>query len=115
MDFILGKKKPSSSHDEHLRQLSRQVEFLKRENSELRLQLDDNRQASHTNKLLIDQLIKLISNYQSTTEALERRLEEVESLAAENKQAIGSLESQKDEDSEDLVIFEDALAMSQVV
>jgi hypothetical protein len=44
---------------------------------------------------------------------LERRLEEVESIAAESKQAIASFESQKDQDTEDIVIFEDALAMSQ--
>lgn len=117
MDILLGKKKSYSGVSEQLRQLSRQVEFLKRENSELRLQLEDGRQATRSNKLLIDQLFKIVGSYQANSRAVEERLDQVESKLVTHDSLIANMQA-KEEDSEEaekeLVIFADSLALSQM-
>lgn len=116
MAIFLGKKKATAPFDENLQQLTRQIEYLKRENSELRLQLDESRLASHTNKQLIDQLFKLVSCHQTSAKALEARLEKAESVVNTHSQALDSLETLRNsgEEGDDLLIFDDGLAASRI-
>mmetsp|Transcript_4028 Transcript_4028/g.8270 ORF Transcript_4028/g.8270 Transcript_4028/m.8270 type:complete len:118 (-) Transcript_4028:136-489(-) len=116
MDLFLGKKKASTKNDDQLKQLTRQVEYLKRENSELRLQLDDSRQASHSNKMLIDQLYKLVGSCQASIKTLESRLEQVEAKTETHDNDIGTLKvrAEASDEQDDLLILEDSMALSQM-
>lgn len=113
--MLAGTKISDLADGEGLQKLTRQIEHLKCENSNIRMHLEESRLTCHTSKLLIDQLFKLECECQATVRALEERLSKVEADVGKQNDLIESLELQKNSSDEgkDMLVFEDQLALSQ--
>lgn len=79
MSFWFGKKKSASSTSEgQLKALVAQLEQQHKENTSLRMQLEDLKETALRNKVMLDEFISNASNYERTTEQMKLKIQSME-------------------------------------
>lgn len=73
-----NKKKPGQSKESQMKTLASELEQTQRENAELMTQIDDLKEATSKNKMMLDEFINNASHYDSTLEQLRLRMQALE-------------------------------------
>ncbi|CAG9335997.1 unnamed protein product [Blepharisma stoltei] len=93
--MVFSRRKSSSGGQQIFEALNQQLEQLKVENSDLKLQLEDNKESAQRNKALLEDFIKQTSQSDQIIQDLRTKLEELNRKANENELRIKDMRTEK--------------------
>ena len=92
MSFWFSKKKsPSSTPDSQLKSLTTQVEQQRKENTSLRIYLEDLKETALRNKVMLDEFISNASNYDKATEQMKLKIQGMENTLRTYEETVNEL------------------------
>lgn len=94
MSFWFSKKKPGATTSEgQLKALVTQLEQQRKENTTLRIQLEELKETALRNKMMLDEFISNASNYDKTTEQMKLKIQGMENTLRTYEGSVKQLKS----------------------